>query len=297
MNSKSMPSGTWQKSLSSLLLLAILLPGCEPGENESADFRIDRIDNVGRFHYEGGRLIRLGDESLGYGPDGSLSTSRIFYATDTLVEYNSIWGGYYDSTFEYRLEKYTYSRVDPGTLMRITDTFIHKVFQSSRIPFPDIRSFDADTSYFWFNQDGTLDSIVLSGDYSSEINWWMPVKSGREGTGPLKTRVSTAYSYDLRRNITSVRNYQAGLLINRSEYSYDDHPNPYQRIFRLTGTLLRSTAGTNFSVNNPVSILLTDYHQSEFPVQKSSAIRYDYNPRGLPVTIYYETDTVRISYK
>jgi hypothetical protein len=99
-------------------------------------------------------------------------------------------------------------------------------------------------------------------------------------------------------NIALVEYFFNGHLMHTLEYEYDSRPNPYNRIFNMTGCLLRSTTGANFSINNPVSRLLSDYYTGNgIPLYINNTISYDYNSSGLPVKIYTESDTVRITYQ
>ena len=279
-----------------IAIIAILIHACETQVNKPADFKVASISNIGDFVYEGDRLVRLGDENLEYDLSGNLSSSRIFIATDTVVEFDPLWGGQYDSTYHYQLEKYSYTWINQSTLIRVTDTFIYKDVQGGLIFPQDIERYNSDTVFYWYNDLGYIDSLV---NYSEcpNIRYWSPYGPEYGDSSLNKERISYAYTYDEGANIHLVKIYNNGGLISTKAYQYDSQANPYNRIFKMAGGLTLKTEGRNFSPNNPVSYRSGYMINDGNPIYSDYTIHYDYNRNGMPVAIYFLSDTVRISYK
>ena len=176
-------------------IIAILIHACETQVNKPIDFKVASISNIGDFVYEGDRLVRLGDENLEYDLSGNLSSSRIFIATDTVVEFDPLWGGQYDSTYHYQLEKYSYTWINQSTLIRVTDTFIYKDVQGGLIFPQDIERYNSDTVFYWYNDLGYIDSLVNYREYPN-VRYWSPYGPEYGDSSLNKERISYAYTYD-----------------------------------------------------------------------------------------------------
>ena len=278
-------------------ILLLFITSCEKMDNQLGDsinYLIDNISNIGKFEYDGDRLIKLGNEEIMYDDNGISSASRIYYATDTITTYNSLWGGYYDSIYTYHIEKFSYIWLDLNTLIKVTDTLIHKEYDKGLSPLINTRKINSDTSYFWFNDLGYVDSIV---SYKASLKYWTPYCPGDGSNIVDKIPTSVVYDYDSKMNIIKSKTYSGNTSINIKEYQYDNNPNPYNGIFKTVGGLPEKTTGANISVNNPIKYTLYDYFISDIPVSQIVDIKYEYNSNGLPVEIYSQMDTVRIKYK
>ena len=69
-------------------ILLLFITSCEKMDNQLGDsinYLIDNISNIGKFEYDGDRLIKLGNEEIMYDDNGISSASRIYYATDTIT--------------------------------------------------------------------------------------------------------------------------------------------------------------------------------------------------------------------
>lgn len=254
--------------------------GCQKSGDHSAtpsSAKVTYISTLGDITYQGEKLNTIGAYSLLYDGNQRLVGLRR-ENSGTLPPVGPNLG----QTSYYNLVRYSFIWEGGHIVASKLDTLTSATTQNGNIP-PGIFTGDETNAYnsligipygIYFYTGERLDSVLYLADIGDNSPQKVIYEYGPDGNISQETTL-----YFPTASISPIIHLTKTI----TRYTYDQHPNPWNRLFKATGVILPSLfVSHNISKNNPIEIDARGIvKQDTFDLQEP--IRYEYNSQGYPI--------------
>jgi|GEM_PF-6692659 len=282
----------------------IWLVSCRSGKETMSplDIKIKSITGVGEIIYEGDLIKSIGRQQFIYNTNKELIACRMYYRGTDFIGFPS---GDRQTIVTETVERYSYLRQGKLVKAELIDSVYSVTYYNDQIQ--NQRLLTNQPAYEYYHTGNRLDSIIK-----------------RSGFGSLSAG-KVIFEYDAAGNIKREKTYEntdypaaypgipyyIPITESITVYEYDNKINPFKILYDKYGVVIDFYKGkglqnywnkvhSNISVNNPVRMEAT-IKIDEITLRANTQIKYEYNAKGLPVKITYETTgqpsrTIDISY-
>ena len=285
------------KQIYLICICIVWLAGCQPSDKtmHPMDIKIKSVTGVGNIVYEGDLIRSIGKQQFIYNTNKELTGCRMQYRDTVSVVFLPEPA---QSIVTETIERYSYLRQGAIVKAELIDSIYSARYINNEMQ--DRSLLINQPAYEYYHTGNRLDSSITS------------------ALSNVPSRVM--FEYDVAGNIKKEKTYQVPnystypnvpIIESVTVYEYDNNVNPFKALYDKYGVVIDfykekglqnywNKVHSNISANNPVR-METAIKIGENTLRINTQIKYEYNAKGLPIKITYETTgqlsrTIDISY-